>query len=184
MDDAPRPVKVTVLLIYCPFRHSVEVNAHGQGAMKRRPILVTAGFLLVAFGLGITVGSRFCSRPVVYREVPAPVRPDDSAEASPAGAPGPCVDARNAASLEGKSGCVTGLVRRVYAARSGNTFLDFCDDYRTCPFSSVVFATDKNKFGDLQSLQGRRIELRGDVVNYQGRAEIIIHDPHQVRSTR
>jgi hypothetical protein len=72
----------------------------------------------------------------------------------------------------------------VYAARSGNTFLDFCDDYRTCPFSSVVFATDKNKFGDLQSLQGRRIELRGDVVNYQGRAEIIIHDPHQVRSTR
>jgi DNA/RNA endonuclease YhcR with UshA esterase domain len=26
------------------------------------------------------------------------------------------------------------------------------------------------------------VEIRGDVINYQGRAEIIIRDPQQVRS--
>jgi DNA/RNA endonuclease YhcR with UshA esterase domain len=92
------------------------------------------------------------------------------------------VDIRNAGPLVGKGACVSGLVVRVYSARTGNTFLDFCQDYRTCPFTSVVFAADKNKFGDLELLQGRRVEIRGDVTNYQGRAEIIIHDPQQVRS--
>jgi hypothetical protein len=82
----------------------------------------------------------------------------------------------------GKGGCVTGLVLRVYTARTGNTFLDFCQDYRACPFTSVVFAADKNKFGDLGLMQGKRVEIRGDVINYQGRAEIIIRDPQQVRS--
>jgi hypothetical protein len=88
---------------------------------------------------------------------------------------------RDAASLEGKSGCVAGLVLRVYSARTGNTFLDFCRDYRTCPFTSVIFASDKNKFGDVGSLQGKRVEIRGDVVTYRGRPEIILRDPQQVR---
>ncbi len=99
-----------------------------------------------------------------------------------ASSPPPCEDIRNAGPLVGKSGCVAGLVLRVYSARTGNTFLDFCQDYRTCPFTSVIFASDKNKFGDLESLQGKRVEIRGDVVTYQGHAEIIIHDPQQVRS--
>jgi hypothetical protein len=92
------------------------------------------------------------------------------------------VDIRNARPLVGNNGCVAGLVLRVYSARTGNTFLDFCQDYRACPFTSVVFASDKNKFGDLGSLQGKRVEIRGDVITYQGHAEIIIHDPQQVRS--
>jgi DNA/RNA endonuclease YhcR with UshA esterase domain len=77
---------------------------------------------------------------------------------------------------------VSGRVLRVYSSRAENTFLDFCEDYRTCPFTSVIFAKDKGKFGDLATLQGRRVEIRGEVVNYQGRAEIVIHDPQQVRS--
>ena len=106
--------------------------------------------------------------------------PDAPAVSSPP----PCADIRNAEPLVGKSGCVAGLVLRVYSARTGNTFLDFCQDYRTCPFTSVIFASDKSKFGNLESLQGKRVEIRGDVVTYQGRAEIIIRDPQQVRSAR
>jgi len=34
----------------------------------------------------------------------------------------------------------------------------------------------------LQILQGKRVELRGDITNYQGRAEIILHDSQQIRS--
>jgi hypothetical protein len=94
----------------------------------------------------------------------------------------PCVDIRHAGPLVGKDGCIAGLVLRVYFARTGNTFLDFCEDYRTCPFGSVIFASDKSKFGDLGSLQGRRVEIRGEVTAYQGHAEIVIRDPQQVRS--
>jgi DNA/RNA endonuclease YhcR with UshA esterase domain len=96
----------------------------------------------------------------------------------------PCVDIRHAEPLVGKTGCVAGLVVRVYSARSGNTFLDFCEDYRSCPFTSVIFGSDRTQFGNLVSLQGKRVEIRGDVVSYQGRPEIILHDPQQLRIAR
>ncbi len=116
------------------------------------------------------------------RTDPSPLPSTFSPGAPGAGSPPPCVDIRNAGPLEGRAGCVSGLVMRVYSARTGNTFLDFCEDYRACPFTSVIFAPDKERFGDLGALQGKRVEIRGDIVNYQGRAEIIIHDPQQVRS--
>lgn len=150
--------------------------------MKRRPILVVTGLLLAAFGLGLWLGSRFSRRPAVSAEYPLAEQPVRAPSAPAASSPPPCVDTRNAGPLTGKNGCVAGLVLRVYSARTGNTFLDFCQDYRTCPFTSVIFASDKSKFGNLESLQGRRVEIRGDVVAYQGRAEIIIRDPRQVRS--
>ncbi len=150
--------------------------------MKRRPILVVAGLLLVAFGLGVRMGSRFGRRPVMGAADALPAASPLAPDAAAGGSPPPCVDIRNAGPREGKGGCVAGLILRVYSARTGNTFLDFCQDYRNCPFTSVIFAADKSKFGDLQSLQGKRVEIRGDIVSYQGRAEIVIRDPQQVRS--
>jgi hypothetical protein len=126
------------------------------------------------------MGSRFGRRPA-RSEAGALPAPSARAPDAP-GNPPPCVDIRNAGAREGKSGCVAGLILRVYSARTGNTFLDFCQDYRHCPFTSVIFASDRNKFADLESLQGKRVEIRGDVVSYQGRAEIIIRDPEQVRT--
>jgi hypothetical protein len=150
--------------------------------MIRRPILVVTGLLLVAFGLGAWMGARFSRRPVIRAEYPLAVQSARAPEAPAGSSPPPCVDIRNAGPQVGKSGCVAGLVLRVYSARTGNTFLDFCQDFRTCPFTSVIFASDKTKFGDLESLQGKRVEIRGDVITYQGHAEIIIRDPQQVRS--
>src|SRR5580700_6658515 len=101
--------------------------------MKRRPILVVTGLLLVAFGLGAWMGSRFSRKPVVSAVEPVPLQsvraPDEPAKSSPP----PCADIRNAGPMVGRSGCVAGLVLRVYSARTGNTFLDFCQDYRHCP---------------------------------------------------
>ncbi len=156
---------------------------------------MVTGLVLLAFGLGVGVGLRSSQKaamnavdPVTLEPAtPQPVRaelvpvPGQSAKAT-AGSPPPCVDIRNAGPLVGSSGCVSGLVLRVYSARTGNTFLDFCQDYHSCPFSSVIFSTDKSKFGNLGSLQGRRVEIRGDVVAFEGRAEIVIRDPQQVRS--
>jgi hypothetical protein len=152
--------------------------------MKRKTVVVVAGLVVSAFLLGVIVGARFFQPPVVERDVPAapqftgnPVAPTESAPSPPPA----CVDIRNTSALEGKSGCVAGVVLRIYTARSGNSFLDFCQDYRACPFSSVIFAADKSKFGDVEALQGKRVEIRGDVVADQGHAEIILHDPKQVR---
>ena len=118
----------------------------------------------------------------MHQDIRVPTPTPSVSGAPDAGTSPPCVDIRNAAPLEGKNGCVAGLVMRVYSARTGNTFLDFCQDYRNCPFTSLIFAADKSKFGNLETLQGKRVEIRGGVVTYRGRAEIIIHDPQQVRS--
>ncbi len=93
-----------------------------------------------------------------------------------------CVDIREAGSHTGEDACVSGRVLRVYSSRAGNTFLDFCSDYRDCPFTSVIFDSDRSKFGDLKTLSGREVEIRGTITVYQGRAEIIIRDPEQVRA--
>jgi hypothetical protein len=92
-----------------------------------------------------------------------------------------CVDFHEAGSHVGETGCVSGRVLRAFTSRAGNTFLDFCPDYRNCPFTSVIFASDKSKFGDLGSLAGRQVEIRGFITAYQERAEIIIRNPQQIR---
>jgi hypothetical protein len=93
-----------------------------------------------------------------------------------------CVDFHEADAHAGEMGCISGRVLRVYTSRSGTTFLDFCADYRSCPFGSVIFSSDRNKFGDLQKLSGQSIEIHGAITVYQGRAEIIIRDPEQIRA--
>jgi hypothetical protein len=97
---------------------------------------------------------------------------------------GPCIDFHQASSHVGENGCVTGYVLRAFTSKAGNTFLDFCTDYRSCPFTAVIFASDHTKFGDLETLQGRQVELRGFVSTYHDQAEIIIHDPWQIRVTQ
>ena len=92
-----------------------------------------------------------------------------------------CVDFRQAASRVGQTGCVTGQVLRAYTSQAGNTFLDFCQDYRSCPFTSVIFSSDRSRFGDLASIEGRIVEIRGNIKIYEGRVEIVIRDPEQIR---
>ncbi len=94
---------------------------------------------------------------------------------------GGCVDFREAKSRLGETSCVSGRVLRTFTSRTGNSFFDFCPDYRSCPFGAVIFASDRNKFGDLDALAGRQVEIEGPITAYQGRAEIIIHGPQQIR---
>jgi len=138
----------------------------------RKQIVVIA-IVLVAFGMGVLVGKR-TGRP---RTGGVRIGSGASAGEMKAG----CVDFREARAHTGETACISGRVVRVFTSRASNTFLDFCPDYRTCPFSGVVFASDKSKFGDVGSLEGRQVEIRGPITLYQGRAEIIVHDPQQIR---
>lgn len=138
--------------------------------MTRKQILLVALIVLLASTLSAVVAYRRALRSVPQGQVTAP--------RGPAG----CVDFRDVAPHVGETGCVTGRVLRTYTSRAGHTFLDFCPDYRSCPFASVIFSSDRNKFGELSALTGQRVEIHGSITAYQGRAEIIIRDPGQIKS--
>jgi len=140
--------------------------------MRRKQILV-AVILLAVFCLGILVGRRAGRSPSTTS--------GSASRASSRGETAGCVDFHDAGPHAGETGCVSGRVVKVFTSRGGNTFLDFCEDYRDCPFASVIFSSDKQKFGDFQSLAGRQIEIRGAITVYQGKPEIIIRDPGQIR---
>ncbi len=92
-----------------------------------------------------------------------------------------CIDFQDAPQHIGEAGCVDGKILDVYTSGRGNTFLDFCVDYRKCPFTAVIFSEDRDKFGNLSALLGRRVEITGLVEFYKERAEIKIRDPVQIR---
>jgi DNA/RNA endonuclease YhcR with UshA esterase domain len=93
-----------------------------------------------------------------------------------------CMPITEAPKKIGADACVTGTVFKVQESEKGGAwFLDFCQDYRQCPFTVVVFARDLRDVGDVRQLQGKTIELWGRIRSYGGRAEIILRNSRQLR---
>ena len=91
-----------------------------------------------------------------------------------------CVPFDQARKHIGETQCVSGKVVRVEAGSRGVHYLDFCEDYGSCPFSVVVFSSDLKNVGDVRHLEGKAIEIRGEVKEYDGRAEIILESARQL----
>lgn len=66
------------------------------------------------------------------------------------------------------------------AGARGVHYLDFCEDYRLCPFSVVVFSYDLKNVGDVRQLAGRVVDVRGEIKEYDGHAEIILENAQQL----
>lgn len=79
----------------------------------------------------------------------------------------------------GERATISGTVVRTFTAKSGVTFMDFCQGFDACPFSAVIFASDLKKFGDLKSYE-RAVKLTGMIKDYQGQAEMTLSSPDQV----
>jgi len=92
-----------------------------------------------------------------------------------------CIPFEEAPQKIGDETCVRGTVVGVTESQSGTWFLNFCDDYKTCPFSVVVFAKNLKDVGDVRQLAGRTIEIFGKIRSYHGRAEIILRESRQLR---
>jgi len=95
--------------------------------------------------------------------------------------PSDCIPMTDARQYIGKTRCVTGRVVKVTRLESGTHFLNFCQDYRTCPFQVVVFRGDLKHVGDVRQLEGRIIEIHGDIKDYDGRPEIVLKDATQLK---
>ncbi|MBI3474128.1 MAG: hypothetical protein HY010_00210 [Acidobacteria bacterium] len=91
-----------------------------------------------------------------------------------------CVPFSDAHRHIGKTQCVSGKIYNIKEGSKGVTFLDFCENFETCPFTVVIFADDLKHVGDVRQLKGRTIEINGTVQDYDGRAEIILRHPRQL----
>lgn len=79
----------------------------------------------------------------------------------------------------GENATVVGTVSKIFTSKSGTIFLDFCEDFKKCPFSAVIFASDAAKFKDLDKYK-KEVRLTGLIKSYQGKAEIILDGPEQI----
>lgn len=80
----------------------------------------------------------------------------------------------------GTEQCVSGTVEHIEHSGKGTTLLSFCKEAKACPFRVVVFPTDIKKMGDIQQLEGRQIEIKGTIQDYDGRAEIVLKRTQQL----
>src|SRR5580704_8420098 len=93
---------------------------------------------------------------------------------------GQCIPFTEAMNHIGEIHCVTGKVLNVKHGSGGVHYLDFCEDYRLCPFTVVIFPRDLKSIGDVRQLQGRTIEVHGPVKGYDGRAQIVLAEARQL----
>jgi DNA/RNA endonuclease YhcR with UshA esterase domain len=90
-----------------------------------------------------------------------------------------CVSFAEASQHMGTSACIRGTVQQIENGRNGTKVLNFCKD-KVCPFTVVVFPADIKKMGDVRQLEGRQIEIKGTIEDYQGHAEIVLRRSQQL----
>lgn len=91
-----------------------------------------------------------------------------------------CIPFTQARDHIGETQCVTGTVLRVKSGGRGVTYFDFCEDFRVCPFTVVIFPGHLRDIGDVRQLRNRQIEIHGDLKAYDGRAEIVLEQLRQL----
>lgn len=86
-----------------------------------------------------------------------------------------------AAKRIGQAASFKGTISKVYESRDGGiVILDFDANYRTA-LTAVLKKPDFAKFPDLRDLSGKQIIVSGSFIDYQGRAEIVLSSPDQIK---
>jgi len=84
----------------------------------------------------------------------------------------------------GQTGSFKGTVTQLFEERDGDlVILDFDKNYRTA-MTAIVRNADFSKFPDMKALEGKEIVVSGKFAEYQGRAQIELTDPGQVKLVR
>jgi len=90
-----------------------------------------------------------------------------------------CIPFEKAKDHVGEAVCVTGKIVNVGHSKS-TWYLDFCEDYKDCPFVVVVFERDLKDPEKLKQLEGQTIRIFGPIKLYKGRPEIVLWHEHQL----
>jgi DNA/RNA endonuclease YhcR with UshA esterase domain len=92
------------------------------------------------------------------------------------------IGAMDAKQYYGQEMIVTGTVAQV-SIRPGIVFLNMDKPYPRSPFTLVIFPANTNRFGDLKTLKGASVEVKGKIVNYHNRPEIVLEKSSQLTVT-
>jgi hypothetical protein len=80
-----------------------------------------------------------------------------------------------------KAGAFKGTVSQIYEGRDGDLMiLDFDRNYRTA-LTAILKYPSFAKFPDIKMLDGKEIMVSGNYIDYQGKAEIELTDPGQIK---
>jgi len=92
-----------------------------------------------------------------------------------------CLPMEQASRHVGETACVHGKVLAVSATPGGTHLLRFCEEGRECGFSAVVFRKDLRQVGDVRTLQGKEVDIQGQIRLYHGHPEVIVRDSRQLK---
>jgi exonuclease VII large subunit len=74
---------------------------------------------------------------------------------------------------------ITGKVAQV-SIRPKLVYVNLDKKYPEAPMSCVVFARATNQFGDLKKLEGKQVEVKGKIEEYQSKPQIILNSSNQL----
>ena len=75
---------------------------------------------------------------------------------------------------------VTGKVAQV-SIRPKLVYVNLDKKYPETPMYCVIFARATNQFGDLKKLEGKQVEIKGRIEEYQDKAQIILNSTNQLK---
>jgi nuclease S1 len=87
---------------------------------------------------------------------------------------------REAAQHVGETATVVGTVAAIFRSPKGNVYLNFGADYPHQAFTAVALEPAGGWTDGLDSLVGRRVGVRGTIVKYRGRVEIVLERGDQI----
>ncbi len=103
--------------------------------------------------------------------------------AAPALAETQMITAADAKAHVGQNVTVEGVVSEVHTAASGRaTFIDIGGRYPNNTFTAVIFSRDVTKFSNVDALNSKTVDITGPVRLHNGKPEIILNDPGQIKT--
>lgn len=75
---------------------------------------------------------------------------------------------------------VTGTIAQV-TLRPTIVFLNLDQPFPNSPFAVIIHSENTNQFGDLKSLQGKSVEIKGTIKKYHDKPEIVLDSADQLK---
>lgn len=90
------------------------------------------------------------------------------------------ISPQDAASHVGKSVTVQGVVDEVHTSDRGNVFLNMGGHYPNQAFTGFIRARDASAFSNVQSYQGKIVNVSGTIKLYKNKPEIELQSASQL----
>ena len=77
---------------------------------------------------------------------------------------------------------IEGKIVDAYNSKTNTVFLNFDKPYPNSCFTAVIFSSDQYKFVSSPEdyYSGKTVRIKGEVIEYQGKPEIILNNPEQI----